>query len=252
LKNEEKPIKFYVKTFHGGSRKTETNRGTIRSEPIDFKEAFVYYTLNELGLCPEVHIFQNTRRVGQLYIATLDCQTEDNTRFMTFNELKKSHTYVQNESQQSILHNSIFNHLLFIDLLSRIFVLDDIMTKNANFDNFGFLFKNDGIDLKIIDFSINSEIEYTRNGIFGGFMSGNGMFKYEDDMIRFVLVGMAKDEKKERIRKLIAIHNIFESIEKAFQRIGNEFQENVRQNNDFQQYVASIKENFDTFKRDLH
>ena len=191
---------------------------------LNLKEPFMYSLLSKLGVSPEVHFIINPYITGGFFIATADLNNESKKeRFFEIGHIagksKKTNvaTGLEDESIGFIqlfnielrqpLENknpNIFTELTKIDMLARIFRLEDFNT-----GNFGCVVKIDELEenkftkasinnceFKVIDFAPYTKDEnYTDSSISDNFISGNTTIKYSDESI------MAKALKNRQLQE---------------------------------------------------
>ena len=179
---------------------------------LNLKEPFMYSLLNKLNFAPEVHFIINPYITGGFFIATADLNNESKKeRFFEIGHIagktKKTNvaTGLEDESIGFIqlfnieleqpLENknpNIFTELTKIDMLARIFRLEDFNT-----GNFGCVIKIDELEenkftevslnnceFKVIDFAPYTKDEnYTDSSISNNFISGNTTINYSDESI---------------------------------------------------------------------
>eukprot|EP01041_Mallomonas_annulata_P010710 gene10710-22361_t len=181
---------------------------------VNPEELLVYRILQYLGYGSECHFF--LRSAHDVYIATLDAS--HNGKFHLFKEaIENSHTIgatlwghigsidsthsgsdfdmVETDYQHDTVENNFIRQMSMLDILARILGLDDLFN---NADNFGFVIDSKSLPtLRIIDFRVleSKDFQITDKD-FGGFLVGNGHYKYSDSYktMKFVL----RDRKQDR------------------------------------------------------
>ena len=179
---------------------------------LNLKEPFMYSLLNKLNFAPEVHFIINPYITGGFFIATADLNNE--TKREKFFEIghiagkpKKTDiaTGLEDESIGFIglfnaelkkvfneKNSNIFTELTKIDMLARIFRLEDFNT-----GNFGCVVKMDELEenkftetcinnceFKVIDFApYVRDKNYTDDNINNNFLNGNTTISYSDESI---------------------------------------------------------------------
>ena len=192
---------------------------------LNLKEPFMYSLLNKLNFAPEVHFIINPYITGGFFIATADLNNE--TKREKFFEIghiagkpKKTDiaTGLEDESIGFIglfntelkkvfneKNSNIFTELTKIDMLARIFRLEDFNT-----GNFGCVVKMDELEenkftetcinnceFKVIDFApYVRDKNYTDDNINNNFLKGNTTISYSDESIMAkALKNKSKQEK---------------------------------------------------------
>ena len=179
---------------------------------LNLKEPFMYSLLSKLGFSPEVHFIINPYITGGFFIATADLNNESKKeRFFEIGHIAgkprrtdlatgledESIGFIQlfNIKLRQPLENknpNIFTELTKIDMLARIFRLEDFNT-----GNFGCVIKIDELEenkftevslnnceFKVIDFAPYTKDEnYTDNSISNNFIDGNTTINYSDESI---------------------------------------------------------------------
>ena len=191
---------------------------------LNLKEPFMYSLLSKLGFSPEVHFIINPYITGGFFIATADLNNESKKeRFFEIGHIAgkprrtdlatgledESIGFIQlfNIELRQPLKNknpNIFTELTKIDMLARIFRLEDFNT-----GNFGCVVKIDELEenkftkasinnceFKVIDFAPYTKDEnYTDSSISNNFIDGNTTIKYSDGSI------MAKALKNRQLQE---------------------------------------------------
>ena len=196
---DEQMLSSRYSTFMSRSK---SNLNAKSATVVDLKEPFVYKVLEQLDMGPKANFIINPYIKYGFYIVTEDLNVGDNS----FTEMKM----VDDMSIKIIIENVLFN--LFrggldfdkyspfsslvnfneIDIVNRVFTLDDFNT-----GNFGIL-NNENVDdaerwlslnanLKIVDFrpSIKFDTGYIVGDIGTSFIEGNSFTKYDMTSIMY-------------------------------------------------------------------
>ena len=209
---------------------------------LNLKEPFMYSLLSKLGFSPEVHFIINPYITGGFFIATADLNNESKKeRFFEIGHIAGKPrrtdlaTGLEDESIGFIqLFNielrqpledknpNIFTELTKIDMLARIFRLEDFNT-----GNFGCVIKIDELEenkftevslnnceFKVIDFAPYTKDEnYTDSSISNNFIDGNTTINYSDESI------MAKALKNRLVQEKFFFG--FRALRQFQSRLGN-------------------------------
>jgi hypothetical protein len=203
--NTGQELKYHLKT-HASGRMMSNNSAP---KPVEPRELVVYKCLEHLGLgCEAAFLY---RSLEDVFIATLDAGTGDGASFVLFqkvaNELdvdRISGESVWGSLQSSLInglplasveaaikHDTISQEFLLqvstLDLVSRIFRLQDLLN---NAENFGFRISNAKSCLRVLDFRVDKESNFRLDrDKFEGFLAGNGLYNCESchATLRYVL-----------------------------------------------------------------
>ena len=227
LKNSPARITYYIKTHRFGLlASTPTSTGPQQLDP---KELFVYKVLELIGVVPETHFFYND--IKDFYIATKDAGFDDSSdtqgQFLTYESLKSkpfgydtlsrlAEVWAGKSTDESFLEQeaseknlgvnewTVIKGLAKADIISRIFLLGDLTT---NAGNIGFVQLGDNLTgFKIVDFTLpGKERPYTAEGLFTGFLSGNGVHRYANSMVitRYSLYSRHPAKRVQLAREII-------------------------------------------------
>ena len=250
---EIRKITYFIKTHQFGSKS-----GQCSTRPIDPKEIFVYKMLEYIGLGPKAHFFFNLLSQGGLYIATQDAgyskssEKQKAKQFKTYELLKKE---LQNPPTQEVM-----KCLTQADIISRIFSLRDV---TINDTNFGLVQTHEKNKCKIVDFRIETQNSYEYIDIFKGYLDGNGLFNYCDELLIYILKTRSKIDRvrtADEILKELASGGKRLPLASALEKACKETVEYFNANNtllgkgltddpkeDFNMYVKSIQTNFAKF-----
>ena len=238
---------------------------------VDFKELFIYKVLELMGLGPKVYFLVNPYLKDGLYIITENLN-EENKEFIEISKINYEEFFDVNVSLMKLRKgeyndNKIYNSynalvdLLEIDIINRIFTLNDF-----NADNFGFLKEKENQiesntswisshqEFKIIDFlpSIKNSERYIDKNIKENYVEGNSSTKYSSYTIMHLAIYREID-KSSKIFKGIDIKKLkqkyFEEklffgkkvIEKIEKRCGGQL--NIVLNDSKEKIINFIKKN---------
>ncbi|CAG9320305.1 unnamed protein product [Blepharisma stoltei] len=233
---------FFIKTHKHGALSYSSLKSSVKE--IDPKEVFVYHLLHQLNLGPEAHFFWEDKK--NFYIAT-----EDLNERGSFNEYSKFYKKFLNPDIPEE-YPLICDELIKIDVISRILRLSDTTT---NKENFGFLEINGQISLHLIDFDIKEEFNYIGDGLFEGFLAGNGKFQYASNTDPIIRYALANRNQTDRVQA--AAHffdnnfNIFQAVETSMEHLLHIFKDLDVNINDLLIYCDGIKKNIQLFKERL-
>ena len=264
---EEHLIQYYIKTHHGGSK-----GGQSRENPVDPKELFIYKVLEFIGLGPKVYFFFNQLSNATFYIATQDVgfsrsnEKQKTKQFMTIQDFKEKLLSLDSDIHK--FDDMILYSLAISDILSRIFSLQDILT---NLNNSGFVINIHKVKYKIIDFVVDTRINYYCDRIYDGYLSGNGMYhylgdtflnKYLKDISMLEKANIAKGaiqkyffRTKDKLSLSDAIENasmyVLQYVNDNKQYLGIEINQDDPQH-DFNRYVTCAKLTLNKFLQDMN
>ena len=207
-------LRYHIKTHASGRLMSNSSA----PKPVEPRELLVYKCLEYLGLgCATAFMHQSLEDV---FIATLDAGTGDGKRFVLFEKLASGLAldHISGETVWGSLYSSL-NHGLpcenieadikldaisrefllqisTLDLLSRIFRLQDLLN---NAKNFGFRWSNEeNACLRVLDFRLDNESNLRLNREnFDGFLEGNGFDNYESchATLKYVLCDRLTSDK---------------------------------------------------------
>jgi len=261
---------FYVKTYYGYPAKVDLNSVAAMNASIsfkkssdligdsypetdysqvDFKELFVYKVLELIELGPKIHFMINPYLKDGIFLVTENLNGQGNI----FIEMSKAigPDYIEVQSKLNAIrlgkikdkvyqaYNALVD-LLEIDIVNRIFTLNDFNT-----DNFGFLMKKEENaiseedfaekwlsnhhDFKILDFlsSIKKYDNYIDKDIAQAFLEGNSITKYSMTSVMYFAINRIIDQKKIKTKineiknkniqeKLYFGNKVIEKLEKRF------------------------------------
>ena len=287
---ETNPWVFYVKTHREFCSKTDPYFLVITSDgtgKVDFKELFIYKVLEYIGYGPKVHFMidrddTHTRIDEGILIATQDLSytkrsEERKKSFKVFGEVRDELSATPVEAMDLATRRDV----IAIDMLSRAFLLEDVM---MNQGNFGLTISSDlaesdavaaNIKWKIVDFSppllrteVGDDYSYARHypharEIFHSFRIGNASHTYDREGLevlnRILIEGNAKHLWLPIIERLsvgTSAHlGVVEALERAFMDIQRLMEANTeilaikpdrmaRRMADLMLYQTKIRENF--------
>ncbi|MDR0647091.1 MAG: hypothetical protein LBF43_01495 [Puniceicoccales bacterium] len=217
---------YHIKTHRRGL-KSETGSSTS-AKPVNVTELFVYKFFQHLGIGPEVHFCWDNEM--DFYIATKDvgCTEAPTVRAKTYSygNLKEAPLLLGADpaafepSQESLVNPIVVQGLVFIDIISRIFGLTDLVTNDGNFY---FICDDSGSisDFKIIDFDIGMIIHGTE---FNGFLEGNGPYQFansRDLIIRHFLAERCINARVKTAQEVFLpkVDDIITAIDRALQDV---------------------------------
>ena len=258
---DRNPVLFYAKAHQEFCSKSHPQFIAITSDgtgTVDFKELFIYRFLQLIGYGPKVH-FVIDRDVAQsridegILIATQDLgyskrPAERDKTFKTFREVKEELSVTPIDS----IANKTRQDIIVIDMLSRAFLLEDVMINQGNFGittAAGFFEPfSSSIKWRIIDFipprlveARGDDYSYGRHypggiSIFYSFKVGNISHTYDDDELRVINHILTEEHAREfwlpAIERLSNgdRHHLSVAIaaERAFKDIVSFMEENIK------------------------
>ena len=187
-------------------------------------------------------------------------------QFMTIKDFKEKLLLLDSDIQK--FDDMILYSLAISDILSRIFCLQDIIT---NLNNSGYVINIHKVKYKIIDFVVDTRINYYCDRIYDGYLSGNGMYHYlGDTFLNKYLKDISMLEKANIAKGAIQKYffrtkdklSLSEVIEKASmyvlqyvndnkQYLGIEINQDDPQH-DFNRYVTCAKLTLNKFLQDMN
>jgi hypothetical protein len=259
----QRQVTYFIKTHQYGSVS-----GSGRVKPVDPKELFVYKLLEYTGLGPKAHFFFNPLSQEVFYIATQDSgfskdgDKQRHKSFLTFDKFKDSLL-----TGESIVDEEVTKGLTEADILSRILCLQDTTT---NPTNFGLTFSDGKAKIKVIDFRVETRDHYRYRDIVGGFLSGNGMFNYCDDLLKKVLRERPIEERAHTASTVVTAFTagmrgkklpLAAAMDRAYVEVLDYMEQSKsvlkveipRDDlpHDFHQYYNDVKANFEQFQQGL-
>jgi hypothetical protein len=250
--SDEDRLKYHLKTHSGG--RLETNSSAPK--PVDPTELLVYKILEHLRVGSETHFFVY-RSLEDVFIATLDASHTDGSRFSTFKRATEIHATcdetITGETMWGSLLSQLNRHTDFaviedciqsdpiaqnyllqtasLDLISRVFRLQDLLD---NSDNFGFFtFRTERPCLKIVDFRVSRDIDMNViSDHFRGFLVGNGFFNYQSShaTLRYALRDRLQAERVKTAHHVLTaglLENSHDCINRAHQEVRSFFESSV-------------------------
>ncbi len=238
---------FFIKTHRHGTQSNSSMSSGAKA--VDPKEVLVYNVLHQLGLGPETHFFWEDQK--NFYIAT-----EDLNGSGSFIEYSKLYEQLPNPEKTSVKELSqeyfhICDELIKMDVISRILRLSDTTT---NKENFGFVEKIGSQFLCLIDFDVKDDDVYTSDGLFKGFLAGNGTFMYAtntDPTIKYALAKRIEDDRTQLAANFFEEFNILEAVNASMANVSEISQRLKIDTEDLSNYYKGIKKNIQLFKEGL-
>jgi len=139
-----------------------------------------------------------------------------------------------------------------LDMLTRILRLRDLLN---NPENFGFVSKEGKYPLlKVIDFRISDENIFRVNfEHFGGFLVGNGMYRYSDShrVMRYVLHDRSQEDRVRTALSVLtqtSLSKLHEHIDRAYQEIRGY----ILNTDVFADHISRLMEELDTYTQAVH
>lgn len=243
-------IIYHIKTHSRGLCAELDSWDSKEAEPVRLEELFVYKVLQYLGLGPEVHFFGYNAK--DCYIATIDigciapidigctesgkigtapidigCTENGKIGTYTYEDVKSTPQLLGtsylgfDSSQESFVKQEVVQGLVLIDIISRIFGLEDLITNSGNF-YFTYNIPGHISGFKIIDFHISRHGATRASALFDGFLMGSGPYSYlgfSDEISRYFLVRRDKSARIEAARSFfLPLVEVFtEAIEQSFE-----------------------------------
>ena len=254
---------FYVKTYYGYPAKGNLNSEAAMNaslslkkssdiigdsfpetkySKVDFKELFVYKVLEMIKLGPKIHFMINPYLKDGVFLVTENLNDSENT-FIEMSKTSKLDNFIDIISKLNNIRSGKYNDkeyesynalidLLEIDIVNRIFTLNDFNT-----DNFGYLIKKkekvdekefaenwllNNHDFKIIDFisSIKNLDNYIDEEIVHSFLEGNSTTKYSYGSLMYYAINRTNEnvkiKKKNDQEKLYFGKIVIDKLEKRF------------------------------------
>lgn len=227
---------FYVKTHMKGYHSSSSPA----PKRVSVKELFCYEFLSGLGVGPKVRFCGDTLET----VCILSNSLEEEGKFSTFARVllereqegpplwgqldkvirgKKEFSQEEREIAQDRVAQNFIKEMAYIDLLTRLLRLHDVLNTS---DNFGFIVKSDLLPRAVIfDFRVIDGDEASLNeSHWEGFLKGNGFFRYEiaDLTIAYPLHYRSARERLAIVRELLRESPLkdFETIaERAFRAV---------------------------------
>ena len=186
--------KFYVKTHSKGTLSSQSTA----AKRVNVGELLIYKIMEKLGIGCEVHFC--SRSPEDVYIATRDAHAsgvfhlfeqaikdEEGVGSKLWGDLgalnrsprENDWDRVEASLATDIVAQNFVEQIATVDVLSRILRMHDLLN---NADNFGFVGRHlQAFTACIIDFRLSDDDQMRLNqNHFGGFLEGNGMFRYEN------------------------------------------------------------------------
>lgn len=264
---QHREVSYFIKTHQNGS----TSQGGDVTAGIDLKELFVYKALENMHLGPKVHFFTTGLSAQNgFYIATRgfpfskSANKQKHKFFYTYSRFAEERKLVETTALPSV-DSQVVHGLAMIDIISRIFKLSDVATNDGNF---GFALRAEKIKVKIIDFRVgmSGDVYTYAEGLLQGFLVGNGAYNY----LNFVRTALRDRLSIDKIAEAKAvIESLTQNPKANFDMAVNQAYEEIVQYaiknksiwrpegvlnlalKDLAIYSKAIKENFDTFLREV-
>ena len=266
-------LSYHIKTHQYG-----TGSKFVSRKMCDIKELFVYKVLNKMGILPEFHYFYypvNSREV-QFCIATLD--VIDHAK-REFNNNNSNIPLTSKQIDLLISNPDIEYYLTFVDIITKIFVLSDILTNSTNYI---FIMNGKQIKLYVFDLQVKETQynDYYSQSIFDQFCLGDNYFSnYCHKVLKERTKTLRLKDAKRVIENLEGKFN--DILEESYLEIFKYFDESTNEklklykfenffdlspsscdteNNldlckkkygDINLYIMYLKKNFNTFSKDL-
>jgi len=220
--NDENPITFYVKSHSEFCSKTHSQYLAITSDGtgvVDFKELFMYKTLEHVGYGSETYFIVDRDVSGSrvdegVLIATRDlsCTAQPDVEAKLFNTFAEVGDELRSTPIDAIDENTK-RDIVAIDMLSRAFLLEDVMINQGNFGRESSTNLSSQIsshNWKIIDFippvlmlARGDDYSYSRHypggvSIFHSFRVGNASHTYNREGLE-VIHRMLSEEHARRL-----------------------------------------------------
>jgi len=264
--------KYHIKT-HSEGRLSERSSAAKHVNP---QELMIYKILEYTGFGCESHFLQ--RSAEDVYIATLDASDDGNFNMFArasghlgsggdevygqslWGNLQTIHSeLIQNDwkaietsIQSDAVSLNFLNQLSSLDMLTRILRLRDLLN---NPENFGFVSKEGKYPLlKVIDFRISDENIFRVNfEHFGGFLVGNGMYRYSDShrVMRYVLHDRSQEDRVRTALSVLtqtSLSKLHEHIDRAYQEIRGY----ILNTDVFADHISRLMEELDTYTQAVH
>ncbi|MDR1254710.1 MAG: hypothetical protein LBJ78_01620 [Puniceicoccales bacterium] len=230
VQSGDSEIIYHTKTHSRGLCAELDSWDSEEAEHVRLEELFVYKFFQYLGMGPEVHFFWYNEK--DFYIATKDIRCTENGKIgtYTYEDVKSTPqllgtSYLEfDSSQESFVKQEVVQGLVLIDIISRIFGLEDLITNSGNFF---FIADESGqiSGFKIIDFHISRHGAPRASALFKGFLIGSGPYSYlgfSDKISRYFLVHRDESARIEAARSFfLPLVEVFtEAIERSFKDIG--------------------------------
>ena len=270
-KIDKQVFNYHIKTHQYGTKSEQ-----VSHKKCDIKELFVYKVLNKLGILPEVHFFYYfVNKNVQFCIATMDIL--DYCR-ITFKNNNLNIVYSDGNIGDYIVEHKDFAYLLtFVDIITRIFLLSDIL---SNSSNYSFVLNDETLKLYAFDFQVK-DTNYNENyskSIFELFCMDNSYYSSycqniltdRDKNLRLLDAKRVIEYLEKEFLNILSIcyheiHTYFSSsdslIEYRFENhfdlsiSGDEISKNLEiyrpKYGDLNLYVMYLKKNFTSFSEDL-
>ena len=264
-------LNYHIKTHQYGTRSSQ-----VSHRKCDIKELFVYKVLNKIGILPEVHFYYySVNKNVQFCIATLDMV--DYSR-LQFNNNNLNIPITNGDIDNYVLEHQDFTyHLTFLDIITRIFVLSDIL---SNSSNYSFILNGEILKLYAFDFQVK-DTNYNENyskSIFELFCLGDSHYssicqKVLTDRNKALRLSDAKrviENLENHFLNILSdcyheLHDYFRASDLLKEyKFENHFDlsisnDEIQQNlnfyrskySDINLYVMFLKKNFTTFSEDL-
>lgn len=217
-------LRYHIKTHASGRLMSNSSA----PKPVEPRELLVYKCLEYLGLGCETAFMH--RSLEDVFIATLDAGTGDGASFVLFEKVASGIAvdHVSGETvwgslysslnhglpcaniEAAIEHDAISQEFLLqistLDLLSRIFRLQDLLN---NAENFGFRLSNaEKSCLRVLDFRVDNESNFRLDrDKFDGFLAGNGLYNYESchATLKYVLCDRATSDRVRTAFRVLTV-----------------------------------------------
>ena len=264
---------YHAKT-HSAGRLASVNLGAKNVNP---RELMIYKFLQHSGFGCETHFMQ--RSVEDVYIATLDAghggsfrtfgkatgavgNTGDETYGRTLwgslesidpDSSLNDWNAIETAAQSDRVAQNFLQQMSSLDVLSRIFRLDDLLT---NVGNFGFLETSAAAMpiLKIFDFRVVDDYAYkVDSDHFKRFLAGNGLYNYVGSH-RVMRYGLHDRPREQRVKAALQVLTTgplarsHECVELAFEDVCRY----INSTKIFADNVSQMIEKLCIFRDDLH
>ena len=284
--DDPNPIIFYVKAHQEFSSRSHSQFIAITSDgtgKVNFKELFIYKVLEYIGYGPQTHFIIDTdishSRVEEgILIATQDLSyteiSEETRTFRTFREIREELSAIPIAEIDEITKRDI----IAIDMLSRAFLLEDVMINQGNFGRIESQTRDGSSSIRwnVLDFISpvvrreSDDYSYGRHypggvNIFHSFRIGNASHNYDRDELEIITNILVQENENAQNLWLPAIDrlshgdgqhmSVYEALNRAFEDIRDFMNRNAeilqakqdrmgRRMADLERYLGSIRQNF--------
>ncbi|MDR0392934.1 MAG: hypothetical protein LBH52_01745 [Puniceicoccales bacterium] len=227
-------VTYHAKTHGRGLYSSvESESSYYEAEPVDLRELFVYKFLQYSGFGPEVHFTWYDER--NFYIITKDvgCTESGEVKKYDYGTVKSRQDLLGislgakytklKPSQEPLVNRVIKESFVLIDIISRIFELEDVIT---NYGNFFFVTDVSGSisSFSVIDFEISNRRTTFAETLFRGFLLGTGPYHclgFSDPISRYFMVDRDESARIETAQEIFLplVETFTRAIEQSFQNI---------------------------------